>query len=396
MPTRLTALLALCTLALTGCEFAPRTGPKKSAISENAVITIESEDEKLEQTPYIVVDVTDQIIKKLMLRPVLAESSLNWPDATKPKAIKIAVGDSIQVTIYEAQSGGLFVPREAGVRPGNFITLPAQTVDSFGYITVPYVGLVRASGKTPNSVSKSISAGLKDRAIEPQVVVSFANRGGSEVTVLGEVSTPSRFSLNFNDEKILDAIANAGGSNFPGYETWVTLHRAKKEYTIKLDELLLNPHKNIHLLPNDTLYLYREPETFTIYGESQLQGLFDFSRRHIQLDDALARAQALNTFRSNPSAVYLYRLEDKTILETLADEAPHLWDHNLTLQEQIPVIYRFNLNQGDGFFLAQKFPIEHKDTIYVASAAAFEFSKFLNILNLQTTTVRNVSDAVQQ
>jgi hypothetical protein len=39
--------------------------------------------------------------------------------------------------IFEAEAGGLFVPSEAGARPGNFVTLPEQIVDSNGNITVP-------------------------------------------------------------------------------------------------------------------------------------------------------------------------------------------------------------------------------------------------------------------
>ena len=32
------------------------------------------------------------------------------------------------MTIFEARSGGLFIPLEAGVRPGNFVTIPNQVV----------------------------------------------------------------------------------------------------------------------------------------------------------------------------------------------------------------------------------------------------------------------------
>src|SRR5215471_12236648 len=37
-------------------------------------------------------------------------------------------------------AGGLFIPLEAGIRPGNFIRLPNQAVDNNGNITVPYAG----------------------------------------------------------------------------------------------------------------------------------------------------------------------------------------------------------------------------------------------------------------
>ena len=34
------------------------------------------------------------------------------------------IGDMVSVTIFEAEAGGLFVPSEAGARPGNFVMLP--------------------------------------------------------------------------------------------------------------------------------------------------------------------------------------------------------------------------------------------------------------------------------
>src|ERR1700754_3222293 len=66
------------------------------------------------------------------------------------------IGDFVSVTIFEAQSGGLFIPSEASVRPGNFVTLPNQSVDSKGNITVPYAGTIRARGRTPEQIQDEI------------------------------------------------------------------------------------------------------------------------------------------------------------------------------------------------------------------------------------------------
>ena len=74
--------------------------------------------------------------------------------------IKLGIGDVVSVTIFEAAPGGLFVPNEAGARPGNFVTLPNQIVDSKGNITVPYVGAIRAAGRTPSEVQQAIVKAL--------------------------------------------------------------------------------------------------------------------------------------------------------------------------------------------------------------------------------------------
>src|SRR5262249_45020491 len=59
-----------------------------------------------------------------------------FPDRRPAKEITFGIGDSVSVSIFEAAAGGLFVPIEAGVRPGNFITLPNQNVDTSGNIQV--------------------------------------------------------------------------------------------------------------------------------------------------------------------------------------------------------------------------------------------------------------------
>jgi polysaccharide export outer membrane protein len=60
---------------------------------------------------------------------------------------------------------------------------------------------------------------LKPRAIEPQAVVALVDQRASSVSVLGEVNTPTRFPANASGERLLDAIARAGGPRNPGYET---------------------------------------------------------------------------------------------------------------------------------------------------------------------------------
>src|SRR5262249_24498470 len=47
--------------------------------------------------------------------------------APLPRGITLGIGDVVSVTIFEPP-GGLFVPSDAGARPGNFVTLPNQIV----------------------------------------------------------------------------------------------------------------------------------------------------------------------------------------------------------------------------------------------------------------------------
>ena len=91
------------------------------------------------------------------------EASASKFSRRRPRDITLGIGDVVSVTIFEAEAGGLFLPSEAGARPGNFVTLPDQIVDSNGDITVPYAGTIRAAGRTPLEVQQAIIEALTRR-----------------------------------------------------------------------------------------------------------------------------------------------------------------------------------------------------------------------------------------
>lgn len=385
-------LKMLFPLLLAGCGTMPASGPYQGGIGHEASVNIKDKSAGDNRFKYAVVGLSAPIIDHIAERTYFADDDIAWPAKTSPEIIKVNVGDTIQVTIYEAQSGGLFIPEEAGVRPGNYITLPPQTVERAGYITVPYVGLVKAAGHSTVDIGASIAKSLADRAIEPQVVVSFSDRSGSEVSVIGAVEDAIRFPLGFGGDRILDAIANAGGPSLPGYETWVSLQRKGHEYTLPFERLVLDPKANIYVQSNDTVYLYRQPKVFTVYGAVQSQGRINFGKRHLFLSEALGMARGLNDARADPAEIYIYRHEEtaylKGLVDTYSDDKP-LGDIEA---KTLPVIYKLDLRDPNGFFFAQKFPMQGDDVIYVANAKSVEFLKFLNILNNTLSTATNVKD----
>src|ERR1700722_4715133 len=156
--------------------------------------------------------------------------SAAFGDHRPPPEIRFGIGDVVGVTIFEAAAGGLFIPAEAGVRPGNFVTLPNQPVDTKGMISVPYAGLVPTAGKTPSQVQEEIVNRIKNRAIEPQAVVALFQQNSSLITVIGEINTTiisptGRIPAQPAGERILDVITRAGGMRDQGQDVWVVLER---------------------------------------------------------------------------------------------------------------------------------------------------------------------------
>jgi polysaccharide export outer membrane protein len=79
-------------------------------------------------------------------------------------ASRVDVGDVVQVTVFEDP---------AGIRPGNFVTLPAQSVDCKGVLRMPHAGDIPAAGQTLADIAREIERRLATRAIEPRIAVAL-------------------------------------------------------------------------------------------------------------------------------------------------------------------------------------------------------------------------------
>src|ERR1700691_1872042 len=231
--------------------------------------------------PYGQVRLTPKVINTLEEFGPRSLSAV-FGDHRPPPEIHFGIGDVVSVTIFEAAAGGLFIPAEAGVRPGNYVTLPNQPVDTKGFISVPYAGLVPAAGKTPSQVNQEIVDRIKNRAIEPQAVVALVTQNTSLITVIGEVnnsqfSPTGRIPAQLSGERLLDVITRAGGLRDQGQDLWVVLERHGRRASVPFGSLIYEPGNNIWAWPGDTIYLYMEPQTYLAFGASGQQGQFKFS-----------------------------------------------------------------------------------------------------------------------
>src|SRR6516162_6626697 len=158
--------------------------------------------------PQVITIVFRSVLKRPH-RPLLGESD-HLLLIQKIQPIQEVSKRTLSVTIFEASAGGLFIPAEASVRPGNFISMPNQAVDIHGNISIPYAGNIRAAGRTAVEVQQAIIDALKNRAIEPQAVVSLVDQRTSLITVLG-AGRSARVPAQATPERLLDVISRAGG-----------------------------------------------------------------------------------------------------------------------------------------------------------------------------------------
>ena len=367
-------LAAVAALSSTGgCSWMPTSGP--------AVYDVAAGATNPGVLPYELIKLTPQV--EQILAASAPSFASTFSDRRVPAEIRFGIGDVVSVTIFEAAAGGLFIPAEAGVRPGNFITLPNQQVDHNGNISVPYTPGIRALGRTPPEVQQEIVNVLKNRAIEPQVVVSLVDQRTSLISVLGEVKTPSRFPASAEGEHILDTIARAGGPSGQGFDTWVMLERGRRREVVPFGALVYNPLNNIFTHPNDTIYVYREPQTFVAFGATGKQGQYTFDAWRISLAEAVGKATGLDDTRAEPGAVFLYRGEPRPVAEKLGIDVSK---YNSPI---IPIIYSVNFRDPSGYFIATQMQMLNKDVLYVSNATTVESAKLLNQIRLIVGTVND-------
>jgi len=387
--------ISLFTLALLagGCSFFPFAGPTARDINS----------ETSETVPYALIKLSPETIDILAAYEPKGLAGA-FTDRRPSANITFGIGDVVSVTIFEAAAGGLFVPLEAGVRPGNFVTIPDQIVDNNGNITIPFAGLIKVVGRTSVQVQDDIVNKIKNRAIEPQVIVSLAQQRTSLISVVGAVNAPIRFAVPAMGagDRVLDAITRAGGLSGPGYASWVMLERGGRRATVPFENLVMNAKNNIYILPGDRIYVYQEQQKFIAFGATggavagtlgaigvAAQGQFEFNAWRLNLAEAMAKAGGLTDFRADPSAVFLYRQEPREVAQLLgADMARFPGPF-------VPVIFSANFQDPGGYFLATRFQMRNGDIIYAANAPAHDFTKFLTFVNQVTTTAIGTATAIQ-
>ncbi len=258
---------------------------------------------------------------------------------------------------------------------------------------MPYAGPIEAAGRSIRQIQSDIESRLANRAIEPKVIVSFAEENANTVSVVGEVNLPKRTRIPHGGQRVLDAIADAGGIKYPGYDTYVTLQRGPKKSTIFFSNLVKHPEENIYVQPGDTIYVYWEPRRFVAFGALNsfgalgATGEFRFGQERLSLAEAVGKAGGLTDIQANPSQVFLYRLEPRKVLSRMGIDLSRFPPE----QDAIPTVYRANFRDPSGYFYAQRFPMRSKDILYVANADAVEISKFLVFVRLITSTGAGVA-----
>lgn len=301
----------------------------------------------------------------------------------------IGPGDTLVVSVWETPPailfGGVALTARAETLATQAETLPPQMVMEDGRITIPFAGQIVVAGRTVREIEKDIVSRLQDKANNPQVVVRVVSNPTSQISVIGDVAKSTNISLTPKGERLLDALATAGGVTQPLTQVSLQLSREGTTATMPLDSIIRDPKQNILLRSGDVMAALFQPWTFSVLGAASKNAEIPFEAQGISLAQALARSGGLNDNRADPGGVFVFRFEDAGVVaKARPASAPP------AINGKVPVVYQVDFNDPGAFFVTQNFPVQNKDVLYVANMPSAELEKFLRMIGLVVSPALNV------
>ena len=382
---RATSLALLIPLA--ACSSLGATGPGTGTIKK-------AEHQEFANSNIQIIEVTDAVARRVLAAQEASLFSRRLGDAP-PVGTIIGPGDTLELTIWEAPPAVLFgssatfsggeLASALGSPVGQSSAIPSMMVGDDGDIRVPFAGSIQAAGRTPRQVEQEIRSRLSRKAHDPQVAVRIASNVNSNVAVVGEVVTNRHVPLTPRGERLLDVIASAGGVKQPIDKTTIQITRGDTVAFLPLQAVISDPAQNIRLAADDVVTALYKPFSFTALGQTTQSAEIPFESTGLSLAQALGRVGGLKDDRADIRGAFIFRLEHPAALDPATAAVARR-----TPDGRIPVIYRIDMSNPATFFVAQSFPMQDKDVLYVSRAPLADLQRFVSIVASMAFPVINL------
>lgn len=351
---RPTAIVLSLGFGLAACTALPGDGPWMGGAATTTT----------EALPFDVIDLTPTTIANYRQPPPVDRPS-TVSNLSAGSRISVAPGDAIKVRIFEPYEGSIFPTIQ---RPG--ADFGVQRVTDDGTINVPFVGTVKVAGLDLNQIEKKIAqqVATSGKAQDPQVIVEFVADRTHTVMVSGDVRQPGRVSLLEGVRTVVEAINKAGGPSGVGGQGGTGVGANQLEVVMRRNgQIILQSQysdllagADIGLQKNDEIVVRPNARMFTVLGAVVKAGNVDMPKHTISLLEAMGMVGGLNDARANKTGVYVFRMGDL--------------QNNPTARARV---FRLDLYQPVSIFIAQQFPVQPKDVVYITNAPLYEYDKIL-------------------
>jgi len=262
---------------------------------------------------------------------------------------EVGPGDILSIDLFEV-GVSLFAARQLAdgfdpsAHPQEF---PDLTIASDGTIDLPYAGTLHVAGKTTSQIAAIINSALASKSQNPKAIVTIRKSISNTAVISGDATKPGRYPLDVSRPRLLDAIADSGGSRDTAEDTVVRFARHGHVVDERLGFIRAGSPDDLVLVPGDRIELIRRPRSYTVFGATPKASQVSFETGAVSLAEAIARAGGV------PDSLEIGK----------------------------PTVYRINMLDPVAYLLAQRLQIRDKDVLYFANAASNQPSKLIAILN---------------
>lgn len=263
----------------------------------------------------------------------------------------VAPSDVLQVTVWNHPElnnpGGQITNETAG-----------RTVAADGYFYYPYIGKVKAAGRTVGDIRDEMARRLSTYLTEPQVDVSVLKYRGRKAYVVGQVETPGPVPITDEPLFLTTLVTRAGGLRPEADLSRVILNRDGVLHSLNLHALYYKGDmtQNPLLQEGDIVNVpQRTQDKVFVLGEVIKPQSTILPWERYSLADALGDAGGLDPVTSKASQVYVIRA---------ADEAR-------------PQIWHLDASSPTALVLADSFELQPRDVVYVDAAGVTRWSRVI-------------------
>lgn len=266
-------LVFVAATLISSCAYMPQQGPLKE--------TFDKANTSENDHGFILISASNEVMSNLRgsARPSLVKKFGNRQAVGSDL---LGAGDVLNVTVWEPDPNGLFSSATGGVveASSSGTEIKGLEIDSHGNINFPYIGTVHASGHRISALTEIIKTKLSTKTSDPQIHIQRVKKISNSITVIGGVQSPGLLTILPGSTRLLDLLAQAGGSKYPEYESKISVTRKGRVASVFLDSLLATPSENINILPNDTIAIIREVQSYIALGALEKKGKIDFELKY--------------------------------------------------------------------------------------------------------------------
>ena len=254
-----------------------------------------------------------------------------------------------------------------------------NVVGEDGTFFYPFAGVVQAAGRTVEDIREELTKKLSIYIEKVQLDVRVAAYRSQRVYVVGEVLDPGVYLVKDIPLTVLEAINNAGGVKPESDLRNITLTRKDKAYSINLLSLyeggdlsqnVLLQHGDVLNVPDDAF------NKVFVLGESTIGQRFRWRPRSVKMNKArMTLTEALS--------------EGGGLIQETADAA-RIFVFRTSLGKS--EIFHLNARSPDAFILAERFPLQPRDVVFVDRAPGIRWNQIIRQLQPTMDLLNSIDD----